>query len=148
MSDNDYEFTAQQWSGFVSKLLIKGDWNNSELCRELNRVAPNKRTISDSTVGNWVLKREGKEPAMPSIENMGRVAKLLQISLPRLIEMVQKDEDPSIPDLGETMIPVLQRLITVNAMERNRLVALLKKQMDPADISLAAAALLDAARAS
>ena len=72
MSVNSYEFTARQWADFVGKLLIKGNWNQSALCRELNRVVPEKNQISASTVGNWVREEEsGVEPSMPSIESMG-----------------------------------------------------------------------------
>ena len=149
MSANSYEFTARQWADFVGKLLIKGGWNQSALCRELNRVVPEKNQISASTVGNWVREEEsGVEPSMPSIESMGRVAKLLQIPLCQLVELVQKGGDPVIPDLGETVVPVLQQLLRSSAADQNRLVAVLRAKMDPADLSLAAATLLTAARAS
>jgi transcriptional regulator with XRE-family HTH domain len=149
MSVNSYEFTARQWADFVGKLLIKGNWNQSALCRELNRVVPEKNQISASTVGNWVREEDsGVEPSMPSIESMGRVAKLLQIPLCQLVEAVQKGEDPSIPDLSEAVIPALQQLLRSSPTDKNKLIAALRAEMDRADLSLAANTLLLAAQSS
>lgn len=143
MSINNYEFTGQQWSDFISKLLVKGGWNQSALCRELNKVAPEKSHISASTVGNWVRKEEdgGEPPSMPSVENMGRVAKLLQISLPQLIEAVQNGDDPKVPSLGESVIPALELMARAGDLEKSRMIDQIRSRMPKSEISSVATTL-------